>query len=196
MSGPDGYTREYIKRYNFDWMNQHKLQFKKQKGKKISTKSEKSIIQNINDVVRVSHQQFPPEPRSIATILAGRPKPTLAAEISAGLLDQTIQIAQYDKLTGKVLKDPYGKTLYKKEKLKDILYKPVGELIRINKTLTSNIPALTKVANVLINNRIKERQMVNKSYDNNSLLKEFQAQGITAKDLKAIDNITGLLHQN
>ena len=192
MSAPDGYTREYIKRRNFDWMNQHKLHFKTTKTPKI-TKTEKGIIQNINDVVRVSHQQFPPQPRSISTILAGRPKPTLAAEISAGLLDQTIQIAQYDKLTGNVIKDPYGKILYKKEKLKDILYKPVGELIRINKTLTSNIPALTKVANVLIGNRIKEKQSSQKGYDENSLLQEFRAQGITAKDLKAIDNITGLL---
>lgn len=193
MTTPGGYTREYIKRKNFDWMNQTKVKFKVSRNtdstiKKIK-KREEGIIQNINDVIRVNHIQYPPQPRSVYTIMAGRPKPTLASEISAGLLDQSVKVPQYDKETGEKKKDQFGKTIYKKEKLKDILYKPVGELVRINDQLMSNVPGLAKVANILVNNRVKEKKNTDSSYDENSLYKELQKQGITKADLDAMDNI-------
>lgn len=133
-------TKEYFDKLrakqDFDWSNQKKMKIKRKKSKKkILPKSVKKQpgIFNIRDHIRISHTPTPPEPRSISRIQSYIPKKTLVTELSTKMLDTVVDVPLLDEKGNNVVSG--GNILYKKEKLKDVINKPVFYLKKIEKTI-------------------------------------------------------------
>ena len=177
-------TKEYIDelraKKDFDFSNSKPIQ-PNNKKKFVIKKSKTEPIFNINDVIRISHEKPPPSPRSISNIALELPKKSLVSELSSKMLDIVMKVPILDE-NGKEKRSERNEIIYKKEKLKDVLYRPVADLMSISKYFKVKNENYKKIIHAIIVDKIDMSKINDTGY--------LATLGFSSSDIETLKTFT------
>lgn len=143
-------TRIGINRAGFDWTNSQNIPNSSAPDDLIKKMlGNRPQIFNINEKLRISHEQAGILPREIDIIKKSVPRQTIADAIAQGLLSRVVSVPEL-KPNGSIVRDANGNIVYTQKLFKDILYSSKNDLKQFYRYLISETPTIQDLAKKMI----------------------------------------------